>query len=306
MLDPTFPSNFKEFSARFHSEEACRDYVAEQKWGDARFKCAHCGSKRHWKYEPREVYMCARCDRQTTLRAGTLFHGSKKPLMDWFLAIWLFTSSKRGISAKELQRQLGYGSYQTAWTMLHKVRKLVVVPGRSKLQNEVEVDEAYVGASEQGVKGRGTNTKKIVVCAVERGAWNRTGRVRLRTVKKVDRLSLCGFIQDVVEPGTLVHTDNWRSYWALPGMGYFHVPIISPAKQAHQILPRVHRVFSHLKRWLLGTHQGAVREKHLDAYLHEYEFRFNRRKAKSLSHTFQRLMEQAGGRRAPTFAQIVA
>jgi len=305
MLDPNFPSSLKAFIATFGTEEACRDYLFKQKWPSG-FVCARCGLNVAWEYKKRELWVCIGCQHQHSLRAGTLFAGSKKPLTEWFYAIWLVTTSKRGISAKELQRQLGFGSYQTAWSWLHKIRKILVVADRTKLQKDVEVDEAYVGAARSGKRGRGAGNKKIVVCAVENlGGRGACGRIRLGVVTRADRKTLVGFVKNNVEDGAIVVTDKWPAYRSLASDGYHHIAIECVGADAVRYLPRAHRIFSLMRRWLLGTHHGAVRQKHLQSYLEEFTFRFNRRKAKNFGHGFQRVLEQACGKPCLPYWRLV-
>ena len=215
--------------------------------------------------------------------------------MTWFAAIWYVTNQKHGASALGLQRVLGLGSYQTAWTMLHKLRRAMVRPGRDRLAGDVEVDETYVGGEEPGVRGRKTIKKAIVAIAVEVHEPRGFGRVRLRRIADCSAASLVPFVCDVVQPSSVVRTDGWLGYNPLPGHGYTRKTLIlsGSGDPAHVSMPAVHRVASLLKRWLLGTHQGAVRADHLDYYLDEFTFRFNRRTSRSRGLLFYRLLEQS-------------
>jgi transposase-like protein len=238
--------------------------------------------------------MCRSCLYETSLTSGTLFHKTRKPLRLWFHAMWWVTSQKNGASALGLQRALGLGSYQTAWTWLHKLRRAMVRPGRDRLRGEVEVDESYLGGPDEGPRGRGAEGKTTVVIAAEiRG--RATGRIRLRVVPDVSSDSLLSFIRDVVEPGSVVVTDGWVAYRQLSEAGYTHriQNIKRSGRSAHELLPRVHRVASLLRRWILGTHQGGVAGKHLNYYLDEFTFRFNRRRSSHRGLLFFRLMKQA-------------
>ena len=205
------------------------------------------------------------------------------------------TNQKHGVSALGLQRLLGLGSYQTAWTMLQKLRTAMVRPGRDRLHGPVEVDEAYVGGIEQGVRGRGTECKFIVAIAVEVLSPKGFGRIRLARVDDVSGASLVPFVSAAVEPGTEVRTDGWKGYNGLSRQGYSHHAINVSASDdpAHVSMPAVHRVASLLKRWLLGTHQGSVTAAYLDVYLNEFVFRFNRRHSRRRGLLFLRLMEHA-------------
>ena len=225
------------------------------------------------------------------MTAGTIFQDTHLPLTTWFRALWYVTSQKNGVSALGLQRVLGLGSYKTAWAVLHKLRRAMVRPGRDRLGGVVEVDETYWGGEEAGVIGRLTHDKaKIVVAAQEQG--RAIGRIRLRCVPDLTKASLHGFIRDVIEPGSTVRTDGLNVYLGLKG--YVHDRQIQKRQPSGEyLLPRVHRVVSLLKRWLLGTHQGAVRQEHLDSYLDEFTFRFNRRTSASRGKLFYRLAQQA-------------
>jgi transposase-like protein len=209
--------------------------------------------------------------------------------------MWYVTSQKFGGSALGLQRVLGFGSYQTAWSWLHKMRRAMVRPGRDRLSGYVEVDETYVGGKEKGVHGRQTHKKAIVVIAVEVDFPKGFGRVRMQRVPDASAASLTPFICEVVEPGSTVYTDGWKGYDDLPKLGYKHERTVlsDSGDPAHVAMPAVHRVSSLLKRWLLGTHQGAVRNRHLDYYLDEYTFRFNRRTSRACGLLFYRLTQQA-------------
>jgi transposase-like protein len=217
-------------------------------------------------------------------------------LKTWFLAMWLVTSQKHGANALGLQRVLGLCSYQTAWSWLHKLRRAMVRPDRERLHGWVEVDETYVGGSERGGKrGRGAENKAIVVIAVEIHHPKGFGRVRMRQVPDASGASLIPFIRDNIEPGSAVLTDAWRGYNDVATQGYVHnkTNLSDSGDPAHVLMPGVHRIAALLKRWLLGTHQGAVMGKHLDYYLNEYTFRFNRRTSRSRGLLFYRLMQQA-------------
>ena len=208
--------------------------------------------------------------------------------------MWYVTSQKSGGSALGLHQVLGLGSYQTAWSWLHKLRRAMVRPDRDRLNGCVEVDETYVGGEEEGVRGRQTEDKAIVVVAAEQDGRG-IGRIRLRRVPDASSQSLLPFIEESVRPGAVVHTDGWKGYNNIAQKGYIHkVTIISQSDDpAHKLMPRVHRVASLLKRWLLGTHQGAVSEKHLDYYLDEFTFRFNRRRSRARGLLFYRLLQNA-------------
>jgi transposase-like protein len=226
--------------------------------------------------------------------AGTVFQDSHLPLMLWFRAAWWVTSQKNGVSAMGLQRVLGLKSYTTAWTLLHKLRRAMVRPGRDRLSGRVEVDEAFVGGKEEGVHGRQTEDKAMIAVAAEEDGPG-IGRIRMRLIADASADSLMPFVEGCIEPGSVVHTDGWLGYLRLQGKGYRHeVTFLKRnSKSASELMPRVHLAVALVKRWRIGTHQGGVSLDHLDAYLDEFTFRFNRRKSRSRGKLFYRLLEQA-------------
>jgi len=288
-----YPRTFEEMDQWFRDEAACRTYIRQLRWPDG-FVCPHCGVKSEPWTMPGELLRCRCCRARTSLTAGTIFEGTRKPLRLWFLAMWFVTSQKNGVSALGLKRVLGLGSYETAWTWLHKLRRAMVRPGRDLLSGTVEADETYVGGPEEGTQGRETENKAIVAVAAEKSGRG-LGRIRLRHIKDVSANSLLPFIQSAVAPGSTVHTDGWKGYAGLARAGYQHqVTVIRGGSEpAHELMPRVHLVASLLKRWLIGTHQGGVQHQHLDYYLDEFTFRFNRRRSKVRGLLFHRLAEQA-------------
>jgi transposase-like protein/transcription elongation factor Elf1 len=289
-----FPRDLAEFERRFATDAACRAYLMQLRWPDG-FRCPRCGQAKGWPVRERGLMQCTACGRQTSVTAGTIFQDIRTPLPVWFRAMWAVTSQKTGISALGLQRELGLRSYKTAWAWLHKLRRAMVRPGRDRLTGRVEVDEAYVGGVHPGRGGRQTETKALVAVAVQVEARGRLGRIRLRRLLDASGESLTGFVQDAVEPGSLVHTDGWIGYQPLKRHGYRHriTFLQGQANSPSQLLPHVHRAVSLLKRWLLGTHHGAVTHEHLDYYLDEFTFRFNRRRSRSRGMLFFRLAQQA-------------
>lgn len=287
-----YPWTLPEFLERFSTEEACREYLIQLRWPQG-FICPRCGHKEAWRMS-RDLLLCGGCRHQVSVTAGTIFHRTRKPLRIWFLAMWWVTSQKTGASALGLQRILGLSSYQTAWAWLQKLRRAMVRPGRDRLSGRVEVDETYVGGEEEGVFGRELVDKALVAVAAEE-AGRAIGRIRLKRVRDASAASLQGFVQEAIEPGSVVHTDGWEGYTGLDTKGYFHeVTILSGRKEtAAELLPRVHQVIALLKRWLIGTHHGAVTAEHLDYYLDEFTFRFNRRTSRHRGKLFYRLAQQA-------------
>jgi len=287
-----YPRTLAELEARFADESACRDYLVALRWPDG-FVCPVCEHKSGWKVTALR-YECAGCHRQVSVTAGTIFHGTRTPLTTWFRAIWWVVTQKSGASALGMQRILGLGSYETAWTWLHKLRRAMVRPGRDRLTGVVEVDETYVGGLEEGVHGRQTFKKALIVIAAQEDGKG-IGRVRMRRIPDVSGETLGAFVQETIEPGSTVRTDGWRGYDGLSALGYRHDrhPLRGDRKAASDLLPRVHRIVSLFKRWLLGTHQGAVSPEHLDYYLDEYVFRFNRRTSQHRGKLFYRCLQQA-------------
>jgi transposase-like protein len=239
--------------------------------------------------------VCRVCRYQASVTAGTIFQDTHKPLRLWFRAIWHITSQKNGASAASVQQILGLGSYQTAWTWLHKLRRAMVRPGRDRLHDRVEVDETHVGWGGGNTDGLQAEDKVLVAIAAEEDGHG-IGRIRMARIAHTTKKVLQRFVREVIEPGSIVHTDGLPSYRGLETLGYQHevsVLLGQDKDAASRLLPRVHRVASLLKRWLLGTHQGAVSPKHLDYYLDEFTFRFNRRKSRSRGKLFYRLVQQA-------------
>jgi len=292
MADAEYPGTLAQFDRWFATEDACRKYLARLRW-PAGFRCPGCESTEAWLTE-RALMHCKGCDRQVSVTAGTMFHGTRSSLRLWFHTMWWVTAQKNGASALGLQRILGLGSYETAWTWLHKLRRAMVRPGRDLLSGEVEVDETFVGGVEEVGGRRHVGKKALVVVAAEvRGRG--TGRIRLGRVPDSSAASLLPFVRAVVAPDSTVITDGWKAYLALSESGYGHRRLVIQGNDQNPdaLLPRVHRVASLLKRWLLGTHQGAVERKHLPYYLDEFTFRFNRRTSRHRGMLFYRLVQQA-------------
>jgi len=288
----------------FSTEESCRRYLSRLRWRDG-FRCPHCGKSEYWPIRETQI-RCSACRRMTSITAGTIFQDTRTPLPIWFRAIWWVTTQKNGASALGLQRILGLKSYETAWAWLHKFRRAMVRPGRELLSGRVEVDECYIGAPEEELHGRGNVNKTLVVVAVEENGVG-VGRIRFRQIPDASSASLNLFLLESVEPGSVVHTDGWRGYAKVNSLGFEHVVTVLKGKkeEASELLPHVHLVISLLKRWLMGTHQGAVSHKHLDYYLDEFTFRFNRRKSKNRGKLFYRLVQQAVAIEPVTLDMIV-
>jgi len=273
------PRSFIEFQRRFFSEDACAAYLFAARWPDG-FRCPACGHAKAWPNRgKRFTFQCARCNRQTSVTSGTVIHGSKLPLTLWFWAAYLVASHSNGLSALQLKSQLGLGSYKTAWLLLAKLRRAMVTPGRSLLDGLVEVDEAVLPLRSKdeppdGGQGRSHRGKVRLACAAE-VKGRALCRIRLNKIEDFSKASLHAFIERNVAPGARVKTDGWPSYAGLEEQ--VHDPQTLGSLPAHIVLPWVHRVFSNLKRWALGVYHG-LRKKHMQTYLDEFVFRFNRRK----------------------------
>jgi transposase-like protein/predicted RNA-binding Zn-ribbon protein involved in translation (DUF1610 family) len=306
VLVEDYPRTLAEFEARFRTDEACRTYLVQLRW-PAGFRCPACGHGKAWPVRT-VLFQCAQCGRQASVTAGTIFQDTRTPLTTWFRAMWWVTAPKTGMSALGLQHVLGLGSYKTAWTWRHKLQRAMVRPGRERLAGRVEVDETYWGAEEAGVRGRQLVDKVLIAVAVEEVGRRALGRIRMRCVKDASADSLQAFVEDAVDPGSLVHTDGWLGYDRLEKRGYRHrITFLKGRRESPaDLLPRVHRVVSLLKRWLLGTHQGAVSFAHLDYYLDEFTFRFNRRTSRSRGKLFYRLAQQAVAVEPVPYKRLIA
>jgi transposase-like protein len=298
-----YPRTLMELEKRFSSEEACREYLEALRWPQG-FICPRCQDREYW-IGSRGRKICVGCGYQATVTAGTIFERTRMPLILWFRAIWWVTSQKNGVSALGLQRVLGLGSYETAWTCLHKLRHAMVRPGRDKLSGLIEVDETYLGGLEEGVRGRKTEKKALIAVGAEENGKG-IGRIRMCRIKDASAASLHPFVVHNIEPGSVIHTDGWEGYSGLDKQGYSHkVTVLRGRKEsASELLPRVHRVVSLLKRWLMGTHQGAVSHEYLDYYLDEFTFRFNRRNCRHRGKLFYRLLQQTVSVEPMTYGQL--
>lgn len=256
--------------------------------------------------------MCSVCGARTSVTSGTIFDRTRTPLTVWFTACWLFATAKDGISALSLKRVLEIGSYQTAWAMLHRLRSVLVRPARERLSGTVEVDETYIGGEEPELSGGRAKGKKVLTAiAVEVREPRGFGRCRMAPVADASGAALEAFVTDSVEPGTRVVTDGWMGYHGLSKLGYNHERRSQRAARAagedpNQLLPGPHRVASLAKRWLLGTHQGAVGDAHLIQYLDEFVFRFNRRQSRSRGMLFYRVLELAIEHKPVRYQELVA
>jgi hypothetical protein len=299
---PGFPATVMEFQERFAGEEACREYLFACRWPDG-FRCRRCGRGRAGvMHRRRLVWQCKDCGAQTSVTAGTVMHRSRLPLRVWFWAAYLVATHHPGISAKQLQRQLGLSRYETAWLVLQKLRRAMVAPEREPLKDEVEIDEFFLGGLEAGLKGGRQRGKKVLVGVAVEVRGRGSGRLRLRVLPDASGGSLGAFTQATAAAGAIVHTDGWSGYNGLRALGYDHRPSSQRAAPVgEQLLPRAHRAVSNFRAWMHGTHRDVSAE-HLPVYLDEYVFRHNRRRTPMAA--FQTLLGLTTLHEPTTYNQI--
>ena len=253
-MPQVFPETRRDFDAQFATNEACMAFLGKLRWSYG-FVCPKCGETKSW-ITARSLWHCSSCGRQQSPVVGTLLHRTRFPLKTWFDAAWHVCEQKNGMSALGLQRAMGFGSYHTAWEWLHRMRQAMVLPGRDKLNGEVEVDETFIGGVKPGKRGRGAAGKTLVLIAAEvRG--RAIGRIRLQVIPDSTAETLQGQVDLLVERGSNVVTDGLASYTGLAGREFDHTVARHTPEVGRNLLPKVHRVASLLKRWMLGTHQGA-------------------------------------------------
>ena len=306
-----YPRTWSEFLDWFSSEEACLVYLERLRW-PLGFVCPRCAAMAAPSRGSRGRLLCKDCGHQSTVTAGTIFDKTRTPLKVWLAAAWYLTNQKQGVSALGLQRVLGLGSYQTAWTMLHRFRRAMVRPDRERLKGVVEVDETYLAIAdrkrtEPRARGKGKTDMVSVVVAVEMLEPRGFGRIRLRRIAKESTEHVIPFVQASIETGAKVRTDGSAIYRSLHSLGYVHERAVQLGSDVapHVSMAGVHRVSSLIKRWALGTHHGSIQPEHLDAYLDEFVFRFNRRTSSSRGMLFYRLMQQAVVTDPVTYHDIV-
>lgn len=279
----------QEFMDQFSTDAACRAYVAKVRWDDTPV-CPHCGCNKLWSVR-RGTLQCRKCRRDVSITAGTTFGDSRIPLRLWFQALWLVVSQKSGVSALGLAHALGIKRPMTAWYLLKRIRTAMVRAGRERLSGTVEVDEVFLGGVKPGKRGRGAAGKVLILIAVEDKEKSGFGRIRISIIPNAKSETLTRAIKTMVEPGSTIRTDELSSYPSITKHGYRHVAIERESAIGEDPTPLVHRIASLLKRWLLGTHQGSVRQAHISSYLEEFVFRFNRRTSRSRGKLFYRLVE---------------
>lgn len=292
-----------DFQERFATEGACLEYLAASRWAEG-FVCPGCGGRTAWVLERRHLWECADCHLQTSVTAGTVMHKTRTPLRTWFWASYLVATHHPGISAKQLQRQLGLARYETAWLILQKLRRAMVAPEREPLKGEVEIDEFFLGGLEEGLKGGRQRGKKAMVGIAVEVRGRGSGRLRLQVLPDASGDSLEAFVSATTAPGAIVHTDAWAGYNGLQAIGYEHRPRSQrAAPPGEKLLPRAHRAVSNLKAWMHGTHRDVSRQ-HLPVYLDEYVFRHNRRGTPMAA--FQTLLGLSSLHAPSTYQQVTA
>lgn len=307
MPRPGFPKNLREFQRQFASEEACQDYLAACRWPDG-FRCPRCGHPRAYRVTTHRRWQCAACRYQVSLTAGTILHNTKTPLTVWFWAAYLIVTDKRGISALLLQRQLGLSRYETAWMLLHKLRRAMVNVARESLHGDVEIDDTWVGGLEPGLRGsrqlKGRKAALVLVAVEKRGATS--GRVRMAVIPDVKQTTILAFVKQHITPGSSVYTDGLKSFDGMHAAAVRHVARRQPTKTdlhkgAASVVPLADRAIGNLKQWLIGTYHG-VSKAQLQIYLDEFVFRHNRRRQPMAA--FQTLLGLGTGRAPTPYRQI--
>jgi transposase-like protein len=299
-----FPKNLPDFDRLFPTEQACLAFLEWVRWGKS-FSCQRCKHNQFWQTAT-GLRRCPACEFKNSVKTGSIFEKSKIGLKMWFYAIWWVTSQKNGVSALSLQRFLGIGSYETSWLLLHKIRSAMVFSDRHLLAGDIEVDEAFLGGVRAGKRGRGAEGKQLIVIAAEYSGRKKIGRIRIQRSIDASARKIEAFIQDNIAPKSRVHTDGWRGYNGVAALGYSHSPQKSGLVDPNELLPRINIVTSLLKRWLLGTHQGRLDLKHMDSYLDEFVFRFNRRTSKVRGLLFQRVIENSFKTSPSTYKSLIS
>ena len=303
MARPEFPRSIVEFQRRFADEEACRAYMFASRWPEG-YRCRRCEhSEIGILHRSRSVWQCKECGKQTSITAGTVMHGTRTPLTLWFWAAYLVSTHTPGMSALQLQRQLGIARYETAWLILHKLRRAMVAPERQSLATEVEIDEAFVGGRDSARRGGRQRDGKAALVGVAVEVRGRgSGRLRLGVLPDASQATLGPWVGATVDVATIVHTDAWEGYAKLSSLGFDHRPRRKRDTPPEQMLPLAHRAISNLKTWLQGTHRGVAPE-HLQSYLDEFVFRHNRRRTPLAG--FQTLLGLGALHQPTTYRQIV-
>jgi len=297
------PMDLLEFQKRFSSEEKCLKHLFALRWPEG-YVCPRCGCERSSLHTTRGLYQCSACKYQVSVIAGTIFHKTRTPLVKWFWMIFMMSRQKSGVSMLSLQRILGIKSYKTVWTMGHKIRKAMADrDAQYQLAGLVEMDDAFIGPRKPGPPGRGAKGKAKVVIAVESGDKH-AGFAVMKHVLAVDSDQILAMAQDKIQPDSDVRTDGWRAYQTLGSNGFGHESVIvSKDKEALKQLRWVHVLTANVKGNLRGVYHG-VSGKHLDRYLAEFSYRFNRRLWDS--QLFNRTVTACLSTSTVTFAELRA
>jgi len=304
---PGFPRNLREFQRQFATEAACQDYLAACRWPDG-FVCPRCGHRRAYRLPAHRRWQCVACRTQVSLTAGTVLHNTKTPLTIWFWAAYLAVTDKRGISALLLQRQLGLRRYETAWMLLHKLRRAMVNAARERLHGEVEIDDTWVGGPQAGIRGsrqlKGRKAAIVLVAVEKRGAAS--NRLRMAVIPDFKQTTILAFVQQHIAPASTIYTDALKSYGGFEAAGMRHVPRKQPSRSALRrgvpsVVPLADRAIGNLQQWLTGTYHG-VSKGQLPVYLDEFVFRHNRRRTPMAA--FQTLLGLGSGRAPTSYRQI--
>ena len=307
MPRPQFPKTLRQFQSDFATEEACEKYLAACRWPEG-FICPRCGNRRAYNLVNQRRWQCAGCRHQVSLTAGTVLHRTKTPLTNWFWAAYLMTTDKRGVSALLIQRQLGLSRYETAWMLLHKLRRAMVNVAREPLYGDVEVDETWVGGEQAGLRGsrqlKGRLAALVLVAVEKRGRGS--GRVRMKVIPDFKGKTIVSFLKQNVSPGSTIYTDGLKSFAGLTEAGFKHVARTQPLrselrKGTKAVVPLADRAIGNLQQWLIGTYHG-VSKPQLQVYLDEFVFRHNRRKTPAAA--FQTLLGLGTGRKSTEYEQI--
>lgn len=307
MPRPSFPKNMREFQPQFATEESCQEYLAACRWPNG-FECARCGQRRAYRLTERRSWQCVACRYQVSLTAGTILHNTKTPLTVWFWAAYLVVTDKRGISALLLQQQLGLSRYETAWMLLHKLRRAMVNVGREPLHGEIELDDTWIGGPQPGIRGsrqlQGRKAAMVLVAIEKRG--NTSGRVRMSVVPNMKKATILAFVNEHVARGSTIYTDGLKSFEGLQAAQTKHVRLVQPSETelrrgVPSVVPLADRAIGNLQQWLIGTHHG-VSKRQLQVYLDEFVFRHNRRRNPMAA--FQTLLGLGTGRPPTAYKQI--
>ncbi len=307
MPRPSFPKTLRQFQSNFATEEACERYLAACRWPEG-FVCPQCGDRRAYDLVNQRRWQCAGCRHQVSLTAGTVLHRTKIPLTHWFWAAYLMTTDKRGVSALLVQRQLGLSCYETAWMLLHKLRRAMVNVTREPLYGEVEVDETWVGGEQAGLRGsrqlKGRRAALVLVAVEKRGRGS--GRLRMKVIQDFKGKTIISFLSQNISPSSTIYTDGLKSFDGLTNAGFKHIARTQPLrselrKGAKSAVPLADRAIGNLQQWLIGTYHG-VSKSQLQVYLDEFVFRHNRRKTPAAA--FQTLLGLGTGRKSTMYAQI--